>query len=112
MSHTQNSSARQEVLLLDLSICPVQVCPTRYEWVEPLLPKLQGVNVQRLSGGKLRAERAAAAAAAEEAAAEQVSGAAADAAGPKLARRNDDDAVNAARRRYLQRKQAGAGKKK
>ncbi|KAF8068452.1 DEAH4 [Scenedesmus sp. PABB004] len=88
-----------------------QVCPTRFEWVEPLLPKLQGVDVQRLSGGKLRAEAAAAAAAAVAAAA-----AAADDAGggggaqaAQLARRNDDDAVSAARARFLARKAAAAG---
>ncbi|KAF6250725.1 DEAH-box nuclear pre-mRNA splicing factor [Scenedesmus sp. NREL 46B-D3] len=92
-----------------------QVCPTRHEWVEPLLPKLQDVDVQRLSGGKLRAQAAAAAAAAAADSAADEAGTAADgeAGGQKVARRNDDDAVNAARQRYLQRKQAAvAGKKK
>jgi ATP-dependent RNA helicase DHX8/PRP22 len=95
----------------------LQVCPTRYEWVEPLLPKLQDVDVQRLSGGKLKAQEAAAAtAAADVAAAAAGAGQASDgeAGGQKLARRNHNEAVNAARQRYLQRKQAAAaaGKKK
>jgi ATP-dependent RNA helicase DHX8/PRP22 len=89
----------------------LQVCPTRGEWVEPLLPKLQDVDVKRLSGGHLAAEAAAAAAvpATEE---EELGSRKADAA-QKLARRNDNDAVNAARQRYLQRKQAaGSGSKR
>jgi ATP-dependent RNA helicase DHX8/PRP22 len=92
----------------------MQVCPTRGEWVEPLLPKLQDVDVQRLSGGKLKAQHAAGAANAAVAAVDdevQAGSSKADAA-QKLARRNDDGAVNAARQRYLQRKQAAAGTKR
>lgn len=92
----------------------LQVCPTRAEWVEPLLPKLQDVDVKRLSGGKLAAAAAAAATAAVDQEEQQQGSSKADAA-QKLARRNDDDSVNAARQRYLQRKQAAAasgGKRK
>lgn len=83
-----------------------QVCPTRAEWVEPLLPKLQDVDVKRLSGGKLAAAAAAATVAVDQE--EQQQGSSKADAAQKLARRNDDDAVNAARQRYLQRKQAAA----
>jgi ATP-dependent RNA helicase DHX8/PRP22 len=89
------------------------VCPTRGEWVEPLLPKLQDVDVKRLSGGRLAVEVAAttAAAAATAEDEDQPGSSKADAA-QKLARRNDNDAVNAARQRYLQRKQATASSSK
>lgn len=87
----------------------MQVCPTRAEWVEPLLPKLQDVDVKRLSGGRLAAQEAAgtAAAAADDGGGAQPGSKKAD-ADQQLARRNDDSAVNAARARYLQRKQAAA----
>jgi ATP-dependent RNA helicase DHX8/PRP22 len=91
------------------------VCPTRGQWVEPLLPKLQDVDVQRLSGGKLTAQHTAGAGNASAAATDgdegQAGSSKADAA-QKLARRNDDGAVDAARQRYLQRKQAAAGTKR
>lgn len=96
-----------------------QVCPVEYRWVEPLLPKLADVDVNRLSKGRLLAEReAAAAAAAAKRAAAGVGGkdggaearetAAAAAAAAAAGRRNDDGKVDAARQRYLQRKQQQA----
>jgi ATP-dependent RNA helicase DHX8/PRP22 len=90
-----------------------QVCPTRGEWVEPLLPKLQDVDIQRLSGGRL-AEAAAAADPGAGGAPEVQPGCSTGGAGQGLVRRNDDGAVDAARQRYLQRKQAAAaaGKRK
>ena len=79
------------------------VCAVQEAWVAPLLPRLRGVDVQRLSGGRLLPDGAApeqAAAAAPAAAAP-----AAHAVKPKA----DDAAVDAARLRFLERKRkAGA----
>lgn len=70
------------------------------------MPKLQNVDVQRLSGGKLTATAAAEAGQHQQ---QRLSdggdGVVAAAAAQKIARRNDNDAVDAARQRYLQRKQ-------
>ncbi|GBF98616.1 pre-mRNA-splicing factor ATP-dependent RNA helicase-like [Raphidocelis subcapitata] len=102
-----------------------QVCPVEYRWVEPLLPKLSGVDVRRLSKGRLLAEREEAAAgagasrggaaAAAAAAGSADAAAAAATAAAQAVKRNDDKAVDAARQRYLARKQqqaAAAGPKK
>jgi hypothetical protein len=96
----------------------------RFEYVEPLLPKLRNIDLGRLAGGTraraaAAATAAAAAAAGAAAAAEGAAGGAAAAAGQaggpaKLARRHDTGSVDAARQRYLQRKAtaaAAAGKK-
>jgi len=82
-----------------------QVCATRYEWVAPLLPKLRGVDVARLSGGR-RPAAAGADGGGGEADAAAAAAAAAAVAKP-AAKRNDDATVNAARERYLARKKAG-----
>jgi hypothetical protein len=106
---------------------PCQVCPVEYRWVEPLLPKLTGVNVRRLSKGRLLAEKEAEAAAAAAArgggaggggagggsgsgggGAAAAGAAAAAAAAAAAVKRNDGQAVDAARQRYLQRKAAAA----
>ena len=68
-------------------------------WVEALLPKLQDVDVQRLSGGRT-GQAAKIAAEAREAAGAAGAG---DAA-PGGERRNTDNAVAAARARFLARK--------
>lgn len=90
-----------------------QVCPTRYELVAPLLPKLQDADVTRLSGGRITAPAPSAGGTAgggSSAAGAQHAGAAQSLAVDKTqqVRRNDDDSVNAARARYMQRKQAAA----
>ncbi|KAI7837808.1 hypothetical protein COHA_008436 [Chlorella ohadii] len=82
-----------------------KVCPVESQWVQAILPRLEGIDVNRLSGGKTGAKAIAAAEA-------QAAGlaAAADAEKQRAAaaeRRNTDDAVAAARARYLARKAAG-----
>ncbi|PRW39269.1 pre-mRNA-splicing factor ATP-dependent RNA helicase PRP1 [Chlorella sorokiniana] len=82
-----------------------KVCPVEAQWVQAILPRLEGIDVNRLSGGKTGAKAIAAAEA-------QAAGlaAAADAEKQRAAaaeRRNTDDAVAAARARYLARKAAG-----
>lgn len=74
----------------------VQVCPVEESWVRPLLDKIQGVDVVRLSRG-----------AAEAAALPSVE----EVLEPKaieklLQKRNDDSKVNAAKERFLARKKA------
>ncbi|KAL4440347.1 hypothetical protein ABPG75_003348 [Micractinium tetrahymenae] len=87
-----------------------KVCPVEAAWVQAIVPKLENVDVNRLSGGKTgqaaiaAAEAKAAGAAAAEAQQQQRVAAA--------ERRNTDDAVAAARARYLARKAAAAGKGK
>lgn len=80
----------------------LQVCATRYEFVEGLLSKIAHVDVQRLSKGshedgiESKAHRDPCAVPSDPAAA---------AAAALPVRRNDCTAVNAARERYMQRKQ-------
>lgn len=82
------------------------VCRVEAEWVAPLTPRLENVDIARLSGGKLASEKAKMAA--EVAAREQRTVAARIEAG---GRKNDDKAVDDARARYLARKQKMAKKK-
>lgn len=93
--------------------CVRQVCAIEGRWAERLLPRLEQVNVQRLSGGATTALAMAEAerrdkAVKAKAAADKAVGAAStkEAAGAK----KDDAAIDAARERYLARKKAG-GKK-
>ncbi|KAL4856425.1 putative pre-mRNA-splicing factor ATP-dependent RNA helicase DEAH4 [Chlorella vulgaris] len=81
-----------------------KVCPMRADWVQAILPRLENIDVNRLSGGKTR-EQALAVAEAKAAGT-----AVADAQRAVAAeRRNTDGAVAAARERYLARKAAGKG---
>ena len=75
-----------------------RACAVELEWVEPLLPRLDELDVPRLLGAK-RAEPPRAPAADADGDAERDGRGARD--GGK--RRNDDDAVAAARERYRQR---------
>lgn len=91
----------------------LQVCPTRYEWVAPLLPKLRDVDVRKLSGAASAAAAAAAGGAADKGKHKLSDGEAAEGAGPsKAAKKADDKSVDAARARYLARKaqQTSSGK--
>ena len=90
-----------------------QVCPTQYQYVAPLLSKLKGVDVKRLSRS-VAANQAQAGAAADAAeggggpaapSQERVPPAPGSVGG--AARRNDASAVSAARERYLQRRGKG-----
>lgn len=75
------------------------------QWVGRILPKLQGIDVKRLSGGKTSEAAIAAAEAAAQQAEQGAQGQ--QAQGPAGAeRRNTDAAVDAARARYLARKKA------
>ena len=89
------------------------VCPVEARHVEPVIAKLRGLDVHKLSGGRTAA-MAAGAAYGEEA--KKVAEAKADSGeavgAEKEKRRNTDNAVNAARARYLARKVAAGGKKK
>lgn len=89
-------------LLSTSSVFLSKVCVVDERWVDLLLPKLQHVDVRRLSGGRLQEPEAPAAAAkAAQREAKVVVGG---------ERRNDDDAVAAARQRYLARKALAASK--
>ena len=90
--------------------CP-KVCPTRPDYVAPLLNKMTSMDVVRLSKGRPAAKsvtgeavdgsgEASGAAAAKAAAA-------ATAATAAAAKRNDGAAISAARDRFLQRKAGG-----
>jgi len=76
------------------------VCAVEDAWVAPLTQRLQQVDVQRLSGGRVPASEAAV----EEHREKQQ--AAVPAAKPKA----DDDAVEAARQRFLERKRKAGGR--
>ncbi|EFN54077.1 hypothetical protein CHLNCDRAFT_136192 [Chlorella variabilis] len=79
-----------------------QVCAVEAAWVQAIIPRLENIDVNRLSGGKTGQAAIAAAearAAGTEAAEQQRSAA--------VERRNTGDAVAAARARYLARKKAG-----
>lgn len=89
-------------LLSTSSVFLSKVCVVDDKWVDLLLPKLQNVDVKRLSGGRLKEPEAPAAVAKAEGGAAKVVGGG--------ERRNDDDAVAAARQRYLARKALVASK--
>jgi ATP-dependent RNA helicase DHX8/PRP22 len=94
------------------ALSSLQVCPVESAWVSVVLPKLESVDVERLSGGKTGArahERAAAAASAASLGPAGDGQADGSAAGGD--RRNTDAAVDAARARYLARKKAQKGGK-
>lgn len=84
------------------------MCPTRGEYVEPLMKKMLAVDAKRLSRGSAQPD--APAAGGPEGVAQGV-GSRAGAAGP--GKRNDTQAINAARERYLSRKvqQPSGGRK-
>ena len=77
----------------------VQVCPVEGEWAEEVLPKLRGVDVERLSGGATAAK-----AAARPAEPEPMD--AVPQAALQIIRKNDAGAVDDARKRFLARKAA------
>ena len=91
------------LLLCSLALAKVevgmQVCPVEGEWAEEVLPKLRGVDVERLSGGTTAAKAAARAAEPEPV------GAVPQAA-LQIIRKNDAVAVDDARKRFLARKAA------
>mmetsp|Transcript_31621 Transcript_31621/g.89851 ORF Transcript_31621/g.89851 Transcript_31621/m.89851 type:complete len:98 (-) Transcript_31621:1648-1941(-) len=84
----------------------LQVCPVNGEWTEEIIPKLRGIDVLRLSGGKTGA---AAATAAEERSRRAVEGGGGGDCDGKSNRRNNEAAVNAARARFLARKKLKKG---
>ena len=93
-----------------------QVCPTRPDYVAPLLSKMTSVDVSRLSRGRPVAGGLAGVDVADGRGGGEAGGGrgAAAAAAAAAAKRNDGAAVSAARERFLQRKAgggAGAGKK-
>jgi ATP-dependent RNA helicase DHX8/PRP22 len=83
------------------------VCPVEGAWVGELLPKLQGVDVARLSGGATAARAAQGGGGGGGAAAGEGGGKAAAPEAP-AERRNSGVAVDAARARFLVRKAAAA----
>ena len=91
-------------------VCCQLACAVEHSWVAPLLPRLDGVDTDRLLG---RASKPPSDQAGDDASG--LSGIADDAqpAGKRartedVERRNDTDAVSAARQRFLQRRAAGS----
>lgn len=86
------------------------VCAVEGAWVEPLTAKLIGVDVERLSGGRMRkagVSEADAAAAAEAARRRAEQGKKREEEAAAAKKKADDAAVQAARERYLKRKASG-----
>lgn len=90
-------------LLSTSSVFLSKVCVVDERWVDLLLPKLENVDVQRLSGGRLQEPKVPVVVGQAEEEVKVVVGG---------ERRNDEDAVAAARQRYLARKALAANKKR
>jgi len=84
------------------------VCRVEEAWLAPLMPRLTGVDVRRLSGGVLAGGKHEAAVAARAKEEERTTAAARE----TVVRKNDDKAVDDARARFLARKQKQAKKTK
>uniref|UniRef100_A0A7S3DDH7 Helicase C-terminal domain-containing protein n=1 Tax=Palpitomonas bilix TaxID=652834 RepID=A0A7S3DDH7_9EUKA len=78
------------------------VCKTEHDWIKDLLPKVESVNMERLTGGRhLTSKELSAMDGGGETSVKAI-GSGGGSALPK--KRNDDDAISDAKKRYLERK--------